>query len=74
MADELRVESRDGVLLTYDPEVPGHVYVQSSHNANPHDSAALTPSDLHWLVTTGGPAMIALLGGPLAIKGADDGR
>ena len=28
--------------------------------------ALLDASDLHWLVVSGGPAMLALLGGPLA--------
>ena len=32
-------------------------------------ATTMTPDDLHWLVTTGGPAMIALLGGPIEGRG-----
>lgn len=31
----------------------------------------LTPDGLHWLVTAGGPAMLALLGGPIGGRGIE---
>lgn len=33
--------------------------------------APLTPDDLHWLITAGGPALLALLGGPLEGRGIE---
>lgn len=67
MPDELRIERTDGVGLLLTSEGDGIVWVEPQ-DENPENCAKIDAADLHWLVTTGGPAMIALLGGPLAIK------
>ena len=66
--DPLTVErSEKGVRLTHEPDAKGgDVIVGKGKQA-----VLIEAADLYWLVTAGGPAMIALLGGPIDGRGIE---
>jgi hypothetical protein len=66
MPDPIKVEREGGVTLLADDD---GIVVQGSEAG--YGGARIEPADLHWLVTTGGPAMIALLGGPIEGRGIE---
>lgn len=73
MADALMVERKAGVTLRAANAIEaedGTAVVLVEPGGEEHGSVYMTGADLLWLVTTGGPAMVALLGGPHAINGA----
>ena len=56
------VQRQGGASLWTDEH--GKLYVDNDVTGD--STVELSPADLHWIVTAGGPAMLALLGGPLS--------
>lgn len=60
-------------LRTQDPEkFPRSAVVLEGEIDSLEEALLMSVADLHWLITTGGPAMLSLLGGPLARKEDED--
>lgn len=66
MAEPLKVERRGGGARL-EQQARGGLYLFLPDAAG----VKIEADDLHWLVTTGGPAMIALLGGPIEGRGIE---